>query len=471
MTEEVAGVLAQISGFVGVPEAGFRLLLGILSGYPLALIYRKYLYNKPAEVQSLYFAVTGVCVGYWNFGADIFHCALSILISYCTITFLNGSALSVVIIFVFNFVYLMMGYYYASTEQYDINWTMPYCILCLRLIGVAFDVYDGQQQAENLSSDGKYHALKTVPSLVELFGHCMFPTAFLVGPQFPMRRYLDFVGGKYCPKDANGKLSPTDSVSASLRKFIYGVAYLAIFQSLSFFVSDDYILSEEYANLGFIKKMILLGVWGRFTLYKYISCWLLTEGACILFGVAYNGEKNGVTHWDGVENVKLSVFENTTEFNHYIMSFNTNTNQWIARYIYKRLKFFGNKNVSQFAALLFLAAWHGVHSGYYLTFLFELVVMYMEREVKSIVKSNERLSRFFRDPNVKLVRNLVLRLYTFVFMGWSLLPFALLTWQRYWIAFANCNYAGFLLFWLWPIVYAPLLRFVFAKDPPLADGK
>lgn len=31
--------------------------------------------------------------------------------------------------------------------------------------------------------------------------------------------------------------------------------------------------------------------------------------------------------------------------------------------MYKRLKFLGNREISQFAALLFLAVWHGLHTG------------------------------------------------------------------------------------------------------------
>jgi hypothetical protein len=34
----------------------------------------------------------------------------------------------------------------------------------------------------------------------------------------------------------------------------------------------------------FIMKHVILGLWGRLTLYKYISCWLITEGVCIMSG-------------------------------------------------------------------------------------------------------------------------------------------------------------------------------------------
>lgn len=46
---------------------------------------------------------------------------------------------------------------------------------------------------EKLSSDNKSVALRTVPSVLEVFGHSYFPSSFLVGPQLPLKRYHDFV--------------------------------------------------------------------------------------------------------------------------------------------------------------------------------------------------------------------------------------------------------------------------------------
>lgn len=112
---------------------------------------------------------------------------------------------------------IFSGYFFYSTDEYDINWTLPQCILVLRLIGklalllkiilyivlivgITYDCYDGQQPADTLSKESQKLALKEVPSLVEIFGHCFFPAAFIVGPQFPMKRYQEFVTGKYSKK-------------------------------------------------------------------------------------------------------------------------------------------------------------------------------------------------------------------------------------------------------------------------------
>lgn len=89
-------------------------------------------------------------------------------------------------------VFVLKGYYKTGTDGYDINWSMPHCVLALRLTGLAFDCYDGQKRPEALSAHQKKTALAVPPSFLEMCGHVFFPGGFLVGPQFSMRRYLDF---------------------------------------------------------------------------------------------------------------------------------------------------------------------------------------------------------------------------------------------------------------------------------------
>lgn len=64
-----------------------------------------------------------------------------------------------------------------------------------------------------------------------------------------------------------------------------------------------------------------------------------------------------------------------------ISSFNINTNNWCMQYVYKRCRFLNNKALSQVATMLFLAVWHGFHSGYYLIFLYEFLVINFEKQV------------------------------------------------------------------------------------------
>nr|XP_022910808.1 lysophospholipid acyltransferase 5-like [Onthophagus taurus] len=190
-------LVAKLSESVGTPEPALRILISLLLGYPIALYHRKRLYNNAPTSQHLYFIITGFLLGYFNYGFDICHALIAIVFTYLTLTFLGSSSLCVGTVFLFNMGYLLIGYHYSGTNDYDINWTVPQCVLVLRLIAVSYDLYDGRQPIEKLSGDAKKTALAIRPKFLEFCGHQLFPTSFLIGPQFSMRRYQDFVSGQF----------------------------------------------------------------------------------------------------------------------------------------------------------------------------------------------------------------------------------------------------------------------------------
>lgn len=49
---------------------------------------------------------------------------------------------------------------------------------------------------EKLSASQKRVALKEIPTFLEVAAFSYFPGSFLVGPQFSMKRYLDYVNGR-----------------------------------------------------------------------------------------------------------------------------------------------------------------------------------------------------------------------------------------------------------------------------------
>lgn len=455
-------VVEYLSKHLRADAAAIRLLFALLIAYPVVIFYRKHIYGRSPNIQHIYFTTLTLFLGYLNFGWDLLHPLGGILATYLVLLVLGGTALSVAIVFIGNLTYLLVGYYSTSTDQYDIKWTMPYCLLTLRLISVAFDYYDGQMPYEKLGEENKKSALKELPPFLEYMAYNCFPVTFFVGPVFPIKRYRNYVEGKF--GDDNDPQKPPKSEYDALKRFGLGILYLTMFQILGFYVSDKLMSSWYLRRYNFVNRMLIMGIWGKFTLYKYISCWLLAEGSCILLGISFNGkDENGKPKWDGLRNVNLSVLENTKEFDDYIHSFNINTNKWVAQYVFKRLKFLGNKLLSQLLSLFFLAAWHGTHSGYYVCFFFEFLIIYMERDVKKMVSSNERVMSILNTSAMKVILNLLLRLYTVVFMGFCLIPFVMFKFEKYWYVFGSVNYSGLLLWGAYPLIWRPLLRVIFKQ--------
>ncbi|XP_068223260.1 lysophospholipid acyltransferase 5 isoform X2 [Palaemon carinicauda] len=438
--------LQPFANLLGAPEPALRLLISILIGYPLVLIHRYTLYCKSPSLQHLYFIVCGVSIALFNYGQNVVHSAICVTAAWLLLLFMGGTLKSVIVSFIFNMTYLLVGYYMTGTDTYDIKWSMPHCVLTLRLIALTYDVYDGKKDPEKLSGDQQKTALSFTPTLVEIAAHTYFPASFMVGPQFSMRRYLDFVKGSLV-----GCELPPCLVPGMLRGGL-GLFYLVVYQVGIGYVPDEFINSVEYYALPLWQRHLVVGVWAKITLYKYISCWLIAEGVCIMSGLAFNGrDTTGGMRWDGCRNVNVLLWEGSTQFGHLIQSFNYNTNQWVAQYVYKRLRFLNNRYISQTAALVFLAVWHGLHSGYYACFFMEFVVMNFEKDLANYVNQYPKIVSLLNAGPLKYIKFVVLKVYVVIFMGYCLGPFVLLKLHRWWQFYTSLYFSGHIFFAGWPL--------------------
>ncbi|KAL0902652.1 hypothetical protein ABMA27_000476 [Loxostege sticticalis] len=450
--------VGYFADLIGTTEPGLKLLISILMGYPLAIVYHKYVRIQYKEHRNNYFILTGFDMAFYNFGISMFHNIIPAVVMYVSTMVLGPGKKNVIVSLIFNMGYLLIGYVVTESEDYDITWTMPHCVLTLKLIALSFDLWDGKKMSkgEELSANAKKTALTTAPTFLELIGFVYFPACFLVGPIFSFRRYSDYINDKF-PLDKEEDVYNKQAMT----RLIQGMIYLIAFQVGVTVFSMKYIQSDEFWDAGIFYRHLYCGLWAHFALYKYISCWLLTEASCIRFGLSYNGSEKDddkvVSKWDGCSNIKLLRFEFATKFQHYIDSFNCNTNHFAAEYIYKRLKFLGDRNLSQGCTLLFLALWHGTRSGYYMTFFNEFMIMYMEKEFESIISKTNIYKRMWANTAISYALYFLLKLYTIVFMGWSLVPFDVKVFSKWWSIYASLYFSGFLFFLPWAFAYKPLL--------------
>uniref|UniRef100_A0A8V0ZVH7 Lysophospholipid acyltransferase 5 n=1 Tax=Gallus gallus TaxID=9031 RepID=A0A8V0ZVH7_CHICK len=339
--------------------------------------------------------------------------------------------------------YLMAGYYFTATEHYDIKWTMPHCVLTLKLIGLAIDYYDGGKDPELLTPEQRRFAVRGVPTLLEVSGFSYFYGAFMVGPQFSMTDYQKLAKGEMT--DVPGQ-RPNSFVPA-LKRLSLGLLFLVTYTLSSPYISEEYLISDDYMEKPFWFRCGYILVWGKIILYKYVTCWLVTEGVCILVGLGYNGnDQNGKPVWDACANMKVWLYETTPLFTGTIASFNINTNAWVARYVFKRLKFLGNKLLSQALALFFLAIWHGLHSGYLVCFQMELLIVIVERQVINLVRDSPTLSTLASITALQPIFYVLQQTNHWMFMGYSLVPFCLFTWDKWMKVYKSIYFLGHVLF-------------------------
>ncbi|KAF9435032.1 Lysophosphatidylcholine acyltransferase 3 [Entomortierella beljakovae] len=426
------GFTKSLSENSGVPEASLRLLLTILAGYPISIFYRLIFLNKTSSIigesaRTTFFMVTGLLLSYYFNSFDIIHPLTTCIGTWiiCRVVGLiapKKRSLASSLSFLFNFGYLLTSYKYSATEEYDICYTMQQCVQCLRMIGYGMDFMDGQSRSKNQSavteekkkaaaaaaapvaipvrektpiSFGRDIGLAQLPSLAETIAYGFFPFAFLVGPQFSFSLYKKFVTMELfnvpAPKtagandDADAATAngiPLGSLRYAVRCFFLGVFYLGLGQVLGAYFPTLALLGKAFLERPLWERLFIMWWTGKTVLNKYLGIWTIGEGPCVLSGITFNGyDAKGRPEWDGLRNVNPLNYEFATSLTQIISSFNMNTNYWAKLYVFKRLIFLNNKNLSALGVLLFLAVWHGTHIGYFICFGLEFMDMETERRM------------------------------------------------------------------------------------------
>lgn len=435
-----------IAESMGVSVLAIKLLATIFISYIPASIDRRFLFGKSQLQHHLFYICFGILMIYWNYGFGIMHSLLCIVAQWLIFKTAGTSVYCIALSFPFQLGYLIFGYVYTSTADYDINWTMPHCILTLRLIGLCFDVYDGHRKEETLSEEQKSLMVTDVPSLLETLGFCYFYGGFIVGPQFSIKRYRSLVKGELT--DVPGH--PPNSLTPALKRCLGGTCLLLVQVVVDFYWPESLYTGKEFYDSSVFYRFLVVFIRGYTLFYRYIAIWMINEGICILSGLGYH-KKNGKVYWDAVRNVRLVTFTIATSFQEIITAFNINTNQWVARYVFKRLRFLGNRTVSHITALYFLAIWHGYHEGYFTCFTYEFLVMTVEKPVREALNKSKFVQRLSSSTKTSWIPNVVGFLHVRFIFGYCVLDFSLRKFPIFYPVYVSVYFYGhffYIILWI-----------------------
>lgn len=156
------------------------------------------------------------------------------------------------------------------------------------MMGFAFDYYDGSKKMDPNEKKStavlplSFQAdtpLATLPDIKQFFAYALFPTAFLVGPQFSFSLYSKWIHDTDHTLTSDQKEERDRAQSLYvLRSAALAFTYLGLQQTIGSTYNTSYLLTEEYQSFCFIKRILILLVAGKFAFNKYIGIWLLTEG-------------------------------------------------------------------------------------------------------------------------------------------------------------------------------------------------
>lgn len=256
-------------------------------------------------------------------------------------------------------------------------------VLVMKLTAFCWNVQDGRLPPEELADFQRERAVAQLPSVLDYAGYVFFFPSLFAGPAFDYvdyRRWIettmfDVPAGtdpSIKPKTRKKRKIPESHIPATI-KLVTGLAWIFLFLQFNPWYNADLVLSEQYLQYGFLRRVWLLEMLGFCTRMKYYGVWSLTEGACVLAGIGYNGvdPKTGKVDWNRLQNVNPLGVELAQNSRAYLENWNMNTNHWLRNYMYLRVTPKGKKPGFRASLATFVtsAFWHGFYPGYYLTFV------------------------------------------------------------------------------------------------------
>lgn len=391
---------------IGASADDLKLLFCFLISYPFAAALKRIPDTKPWQKNVF---IVGVSMFYMVGLFDLWDGLRAFLYAsggaYAICYFIDGSLMPW-IAFVF-----LMGHLSISHIQRQIlndpnvvDITGGQMVLVMKLTAFCWNVHDGRLKPELLTDAQKGRAIYKLPGFLDYAGYVFFFPAVFTGPAFDFvdyRRWIettmfDVPPGSKTPPTKKQRRIPRSGTPAAW-KAVIGLVWIFLFLQFSQWYNVSLVLSDKYMEYSFLRRVWLLQMLGFSSRLKYYGVWSITEGACILAGIGYNGldATTGKARWDRLENVNAWGIESAQNSRAYLDNWNKNTNKWLRNYIYLRVTPKGKKPGFRATLATFItsAFWHGFYPGYYLTFL-------MGAFIQTVAKNSRRYFRpFFLTPD------------------------------------------------------------------------
>ena len=296
-----------------------------------------------------------------------------------------------------------------TNDPSKVDITGAQMVLVMKLSAFCWNVHDGRLKAESLTDSQKSKAIMRMPDFLDYAGFVLFFPSLMVGPAFDYSDYRRYLEGTMLDTPAGvdpSKASPTrkrHKIPASGKpaawKAVCGLGWILAFLKFSGWYSVGGVLGDDFLRYSFVRRVWQIQMLGFSTRLKYYGVWSLTEGACIMSGMGYNGidPKSGSARWDRLNNVYPWGIESAQNSRAYLENWNKNTNHWLRNYVYLRVTPKGKKPGFRASLATFTtsAFWHGFYPGYYLTFA-------LAAFIQTVAKNFRRYFRpFFMTPDGK----------------------------------------------------------------------
>ena len=408
MYNVIDSYLSSLSERYGIDNFTLRFAICLLGSYPLNAILKR-LPDSNIKLKCYYIiAMSSLYIfGILNLTTGFRTLFIDTTFTYLLTKFYYSKFMPFV-----NFAFLMghlgCNHIVAQWLSYDgtvplnnqIDITSSQMVLVMKLTSFAWSYYDGTQTSKEdfetyLTRDQQSRAVREHPSLLRFYAYAFFYPTLLTGPSFDFVDFNAWLTGDLFA-DVPEELRPVSRFSKiqledkkerisrrrliprngrlGLWKIVQGLTWMALFVYLPKYISIDFVLdTPNFMKHSFLYRIHYLYLVGMAFRFKYYAAWTISEGACILCGLGYNGydQRTKTLKWDRVKNIDIKRVEMAQSTKECLEAWNMNTNKWLKNFVYLRVARRGSK--PGFRSTLFTfstsAFWHGVKPGYYMTFV------------------------------------------------------------------------------------------------------
>jgi len=446
-----------------------KLLSSFLLSYPLAGCLKRIPDSQPWKknvfiISVALFYIIGL-FGLWDGLRTLLYSAVG---TYAIAYYVDGSLMPWIgFTFLMGHMSLNQIYRQILNDSSVVDITGAQMVLVMKLSSFCWNIHDGRLPLSELSDAQKYAAITKFPGILDYAGYVLFFPSLFAGPSFEYtdyRRWIETTLFDVPPGTDPSKIPPTRkkrkiprSGWPAIKKAIIGLLWIFAFLQLGAYYHPGVVLDESFVQYSFPRRVWIVHMFGFATRLKYYGVWSLTEGACILSGLGYNGfdPDTGKVFWNRLENVNPWRLETAQNIRAYLESWNMNTNHWLRNYVYLRVTPKGKKPGFRASMVTFAtsAIWHGFYPGYYLTFVLGAVEQTAAKNIRRYVRP------FFLTPDgtkptpLKRYYDVASWLTTQLILSFTVIPFiilyfsdAILVWTRLYFYGLVCVVASIAFF-------------------------
>lgn len=291
-----------------------------------------------------------------------------------------------------------------ANDPASVDITGAQMVLVMKLSAFCWNVADGTLPEDQLSDFQKDRVLRDLPNLLDYAGYVFFFPALLCGPAMDFAEYRRWLDTSMFEVPSNvdlAKKPPTRkkrriprSATPAMWKMATGLVWILSFLKFSGWYNTEFLVSDNYMAHGLLKRVWIMYMTNLTARMKYYGVWSMTEGACILSGIGYNGvdPATGKIAWDRVRNIYPWGVESAQNTRAYLGNWNMKTNMWLRNYVFLRVTPRGKKPGFRATLATFVtsAVWHGFYPGYYLTFV---LASFIQNVAKSKCSLSSKIQR------------------------------------------------------------------------------